>query len=271
LREDWISDLHNLLRDYVKTGEDEEVVAYLVPRSGLPGPRGNIELAQVFSDVVGDISTIEPEKILHLVLRLVDISPGEAPVNDPREFLPFCGAVALGAVGAKCGRFLEDVLDSFRSLAEDPRWRMREGVAMGLQELLASAGGEKAFEGLEGWVVDDRWLAMRAVAAGVAEPSLLRSKISARRALALHRRIFERVLSSRDRAAPGFRVLRQGLGYSLSVVVSAIPEEGFNYMRELVNTGDKDVLWVVEVNLKKARLVKHYAVQVLSVKRLLRT
>jgi hypothetical protein len=148
---------------------------------------------------------------------------------------------------------------------------MREGVAMGLQELLASAGGEEAFEGLEGWVVDDRWLAMRAVAAGVAEPSLLRSEISARRALALHRRIFERVLSSRDRAAPGFRVLRQGLGYSLSVVVSVLPEEGFNYMRELVSTGDKDVLWVVEENLKKARLVKHYAVQVLSVKRLLQT
>jgi hypothetical protein len=270
LREGWINDLHKLLLDYATTGDDGEVAAYLVPRSGLPGPRGNIELAQAFADAAGDVSTIEPEKILSLIRRLVNISPEEAPVNDPREFLPFCGAVALRAVGAKCARFLEEALGRLQGLAEDPRWRMREGVAMGLQALLASAAGEEAFEELERWIADDQWLDMRAVAAGVAEPSLLRSEVSAKHALALHRKIFERVLASHNRASPGFRVLRQGLGYSLSVVVSAIPEEGFNYIRELVDTGDKDLLWVVKENLKKARLVKHYPDQVLSIRRYLR-
>jgi len=69
LREGWINDLHKLLQDYATTGDDGEVAAYLVPRSGLPGPRGNIELAQAFADAAGDVSTMEPEKILSLIRR----------------------------------------------------------------------------------------------------------------------------------------------------------------------------------------------------------
>jgi hypothetical protein len=93
---------------------------YLLAESGLPGPRGNIELAQAVADE-GDADLFE---------RYLAYDAEAAPVNSPYEFLAFCGAVGLGRLLAE-GR--SQVLAKLRGCASDPRWRMREGVAMALQ------------------------------------------------------------------------------------------------------------------------------------------
>jgi hypothetical protein len=59
------------------------------------------------------------------------------------------------------------------------------------------------------------------------------------------------------------------LGYSLSVVVSSIPEEGFEFMRRLAGSRDVDILWVVRENLKKNRLVRRHPREVESIQKLL--
>jgi hypothetical protein len=64
--------------------------------------------------------------------------------------------------------------------------------------------------------------------------------------------------------------LKQGLGYSLSVIVCAVPEEGFEYMRQLAGTQDADILWIVKENLKKNRLLKNFPEEVASTKKLLK-
>jgi hypothetical protein len=46
------------------------------------------------------------------------------------------------------------------------------------------------------------------------------------------------------------------------VVVGAIPDEGFSWMAQLVDTQDTDVLWIVLQNLKKNRLARPYPGQV---------
>ena len=93
---------------------------YLLAESGLPGPRGNIELAQAVADE-GD----EP-----LFRRLLSFDAAGAPTNTPQEFLAFCGVIGLGRLLAEGRR---DLLPALRRHANDPRWRMREGVAMALQ------------------------------------------------------------------------------------------------------------------------------------------
>ena len=93
---------------------------YLLAESGLPGPRGNIELAQAVADE-GD----EP-----FFLHLLSFDATSAPTNTPQEFLAFCGVVGLGRLVAEGRR---DLLPALRRHANDPRWRMREGVAMALQ------------------------------------------------------------------------------------------------------------------------------------------
>jgi hypothetical protein len=110
---------------------------------------------------------------------------------------------------------------------------------------------------------------MRAAAAAVAEPALLKDKAAALSALQLHRSIMTHLLQVQERRTESFRVLRKALGYTLSVVVQAAPEAGFTFLRQLAGSQDPDVLWIVKQNLKKNRLVKNFSEQVASLRALL--
>lgn len=257
----------NLFNGFLRTADEEKIKKYLISNSNLPGPRGNLELADTFAEVVNDYSMENPQEIWTLANRLADVSPDEAPVNNPKEFLPFCGAVAIGAIGSIHTTFYRKALAYLRKLADDPRWRTREAVAMGIQKLIAEQS-KSTLKELERWTDRNEWLAMRAVAAGVAEPALLKDEQTAKSALKLHKRIFAQILASRDRKSGEFKTLRQALGYSLSVVICAVPREGFEYMQQLIGLRDADVLWIVKENLKKNRLVRNFPNEVATTKRL---
>jgi hypothetical protein len=265
-RESYRKELTVVLNDFLKTGRSERLSEYLVLNSSLPGPRGSLELADAFTDVVLEHAEEEPVKLWSLSLGLTRVTSSQAPANDPREFIVFCGVRGIGALGSRPERF-NDAVTLLRELSRDSRWRIREGVAMALQ-ILISMKPVTALRELENWIEDDDWLSMRAVAAGVAEPFLLKDARTAELALELHRKIFGKITSSRERG-PVFRTLRQGLGYSLSVVVSSIPEEGFEFMRRLAGSRDVDILWVVRENLKKNRLVRRHPREVESIQKLL--
>jgi hypothetical protein len=260
--------LVDLLDRFLKTDNEEEIRGYLASNSNLPGPRGNLELAYAFAEVAEDCSARDPHKMWELASRLVSVSPEEAPVNNPKEFLPFCGAIILGAIGSVYDEFCLRAYALLKRLANDPRWRTREGVAMGIQRLVARRG-LSAFKELSMWIAKNDWLAMRAVAAGVAEPALLRDKQNAGYALELHKMIFTRIFASGDRKTVEFKTLRKTLGYSLSVVTNAAPKEGFGYIRRIINTDDADVQWVIKENLTKNRLVKNFPKDVDATKELL--
>lgn len=88
--------LADLLNEFLRTGDEEKIREYLISNSNLPGPRGNLELADVFAEIIEDYSTKNPPKIWGFASRLANVSANEAPVNSPKEFLPFCGVVAVG-------------------------------------------------------------------------------------------------------------------------------------------------------------------------------
>jgi hypothetical protein len=50
----------------------------------------------------------------------------------------------------------------------------------------------------------------------------------------------------------------------VSVVVRAIPEEGFALMEQLVESDDRDALWIVKQNLRKKRLSRTFPREVES-------
>src|SRR3970282_573278 len=104
----------------VKLRSLREWDAYLLKESGLPGPRGNLELAQVVAE----------ERHPKLFRRYLGYTADRAATNSPYEYLPFCGVVALGRLLAEGD---VDVLPTLRRFAGDPRWRLREAVAMALQ------------------------------------------------------------------------------------------------------------------------------------------
>jgi hypothetical protein len=213
--------------------------AFLRERSGLPGPRANLELA----------SPVAEEGDERLYRRLLRWGPDRAPTNTPEEFLAFCGVLGLGTLLADGGM---DVLPELRVLSADPRWRVREAVAMALQRWGRAAMGDLLTEMRE-WARGTR-LEQRAAAAALCEPDLLDDPRHARQVLVLLDRITRSIATGRDRRDEEFRVLRQALGYCWSVAVAALPDDGLRRLDRFMDSDDPDVLWVMRENLKKKRL-----------------
>ena len=140
-------------RAVLRTLDEQEWPGYLTDHSGLPGPRGNIELGQAVAD---------------------EASPAclDALIATDDEYLVFCGVMGLGRLLAE--RQAGTLVQRLRSHAGDPRWRVREAVAMALQRL-----GDRDLPRLMGlaveWAADENPLVQRAAAAGLCEPRLLRS------------------------------------------------------------------------------------------------
>jgi hypothetical protein len=253
---EYAEELARRIDAYVNTWADDDLRAYLSVNSRLPGPRANLELAAAFTEAVRDREK-DWRALWTLCTRWTSIPPEEAPVNDPREFVVFCGARGIGSLGTPSPPRAREALVHLRVVARDPRWRVRESVAIAVQDLVEHQPGF-AMRALEDWIAPGAWLEMRAVAAGVAEPRLLDDRKVAKGALAMHQDILRRVRAAKERDSDGFRTLRQGLAYSVSVVVAARSDEGFRWMMKLADSKDPDVQWILKENLKKGRLVSRF-------------
>ncbi len=265
--EQYASELTGLLADYLQNENHCQLVAYLLKHSSLPGPRGNLELAEALSRSIAHSKPSAVQSFWNLCLELASMEPARAPVNDPQEFLVFCGTRGLGMIAAGTEGFYDPATQRLHDLARDPRWRVREAVAMALQDLIA-VQPVATLQVLGTWIQANDWLAMRAVVAGVAEPRLLRDPSVTVTALELHRQVLAHMIASHIRSEP-FKVLRKALGYTLSVVTATLPDAGFAYLRILAASDDKDVLWIVRENLKKSRLTKVFPADVAELKALL--
>jgi hypothetical protein len=216
---------------------------YLLAHSGLPGPRGNLELAHVVADEAGET----------WLARWRVLTPEQAPVNSPAEFLTFCGVLGLGRHLAAGDR---SALDDLRPFAGDPRWRAREAVAMALQRW-GDADMDALLAAMTDWSTGDHW-EQRAAAAALCEPRLLHDPRHASVVLAILDAITQRsvIASPEVRKTEAFKVLRQGLAYCWSVAVVAHPAVGKPLMEKWSKSPDPDIHWIMRENLKKNRLQK---------------
>jgi len=214
---------------------------FLLRESGLPGKRGNLELAQAVAD----------EGSEELFERYLSFDPGKAPVNSPYEFLAFCGVVGLGRLLSE-GKM--EILKTLRPYASDPRWRIREGVAMALQRL-GRVDMDLLLREMEQWSKGNL-LEKRAAAAALCEPKLLREGKHIERVLQILDEITTSIQSTEDRKSDEFKALRKGLGYCWSVAAVALPDEGKKMMERWFSSNDKDVLWIMKENLRKKRLTR---------------
>jgi hypothetical protein len=223
-------------RDELAGLEASRWPAYLGERSGLPGPRANIELAQAVADV-GDAATFAGL-----------LAGGE-------EYLVFCGVVGLGRVLAE--RPDAGIEERLREHARDPRWRIREAVAMALQRLGDADRGRLCVV-VAGWSKAEDPLVLRAAVAAICEPRLLDGPETVAAALDACAAATDWLVGvpGERRRADEVRALRKALGYCWSVAVAADPVAGLPRFRELSRHADGDVAWIVRENGRKARLAK---------------
>jgi hypothetical protein len=213
----------------------------LLSESGLPGPRGNLELAQAVSELG------HSELFWHYSRH----SPEEAPVNNPKEFLVFCGILGFGRQAAEGNG---EILTEIKLFASDPRWRVREAVAMALQTI-GKCNFRKLIEISKYWCAGNLY-EKRAVIAGLAEPALLASPEFSQPVFAIFDRVTGGLITAEHRNSEEFRVLRLALAYAWSVVVAAWPDEGKVHMEYWLQSDDKNIRWVMKQNLSKKRLAR---------------
>jgi len=240
-------------------GSLKQLQALLEENSGLPGPRANLELVASFADAVSRMHLEDWQ--WDYLLETAATSPTKAPENTPRAYVSVCSLVALGALyGTGLPRpRRRAALSAIKTAAVDSRWRVREAAAMGLQHI-----GEADREMLKGivtdWLPDASALELRAIAAGLAHPPILSDEAFADFCLDTARGILAAIsrMDAKSRKQDSFRVLRQGMGYALSVFVAKRPGEGFTLMRKSAAIHDDDIAWIVRENLKKKRLTDHF-------------
>jgi hypothetical protein len=203
---------------------------YLKKHSGLPGARANLELVEA----VGEEA--DADRLWHL-----------SASSD--EFLALCGTAGLGKVA-----LMEPatVMTRLRELAADPRWRVREGVAIALQRIGRESMPHLLAE-MQAWAGDGAYV-QRAAAAGLCEPALLKENQYAVETLMILDQITISLAANHDRKDEGFRVLRKALGYCWSVAAAAAPENALPYFEKWMQSTDKDVAWVMKSNFAKARM-----------------
>jgi hypothetical protein len=198
--------------------ESDDWAPLLLERSGLPGPRANLELARVAAEEA------PPE-------RLREWAAGD------EEYLALVGTIGLTD------------LELLRAQANDPRWRVREGVAMALQRL----GFDAILPAMRDWATGTP-LERRAVVGGLCEPALLDTEARAVRVLELLDDITAGVEREPDRRSDGFKALRKALGYGWSVAVAAAPGPGRERMARRLDADDRDIAWIMRENLRKKRI-----------------
>jgi hypothetical protein len=147
-----------------------------------------------------------------------------------------------------------DQLTRLRSYACDPRWRIREAVATGLQ-LVGDQDVDLLLKEMRAWSRGN-WYQKRAAAAALAEPRLLSDARITLEVLGIFDTITADIASAEDNKDESFKILRQAMGYCWSVAVASLPSEGKPAMEKWLQYPDSNIHWIMRANLKKNRLVK---------------
>jgi hypothetical protein len=215
----------------------DDWIPFLRTNSGLPGPRGNLELAHV-------VAELGNKKQFRQLLSF------QAEENTPEVFLVFCGVMGLGELAAREPKLFEQL----RGYASDPRWRIREAVATGLQ-LVGDQDMDLLLKEMQKWSKGN-WYEKRAAAAALAEPRLLKEAKYAKKVLQILDEITSAMENPGEEKDESFKVLRQAMGYCWSVAIAALPEDGKPMLEKWLDREDKDLRWMMKENLKKNRLIK---------------
>ena len=214
-------------------------VDYLLKNSNLPGPRGNLELLYKFAQTADPV-------IVQKCLEYIKPDTG----NSPEEFVGMCGILGYAVLHKQDNRHVIEFLENY---ASHKSWRIREAVAMSIQEI--SVGNlETTLRNIVSLIKGNAYQ-QRAVVAGLCEPKLLKDKSLNTQILKIMESITLR-LNHDNKLTDSEEALRKALAYGWSVVIAATPREGKSTFEKLFNLPGKHIQWLIKENLKKNRLIK---------------
>ncbi len=256
-QEKYLQDLTKIFNEFLETKDDSLVQEYLIKNSRLPSPRANLELAYSLDELILTFNENKKDELWKLFFKLSQITAEAAPMNDPKEFLSYCGIFGIGSIANNYHSYLFESLKILKKAAIDKRWRTREATAHVLAKLIKTYKG-KVIDRILPWIKEKNWLLIRAVAGAFAVPKLLEDPNIANTAFELHINIIELILKEKNRKHHEFRSARKGFAYTFSTVVLALPEKGFQFLESLTLIDDVDIRWILKQNLRKNRLKNRF-------------
>jgi hypothetical protein len=216
-------------------------IPYLKANSNLPGPRGNLELVYAVAQTA---SNDQREMLLA-------VDGPDVQENSPEVFIVVCGIVTLGTQYNTGNR---EQISLLKRYADDPRWRIREAVAMALQEI-GKRDMRLLLNEVHAWL-NGSFCVLRAVAAGLCEPVLLIDEQITAEVLDILDQITIRYQDGPGSDKEGYEILKKGLSYCWSVAAAASPEYGKNLIEKWISSGHAGVRKIMLENLKKNRILK---------------
>lgn len=219
------------------------LLALLESKSGLPGPRPNLEYILEFAQ----IATAESVTTCLEVLEDTSLA-----ADSPREFIGLCAVVGAGAVAARGGVPAGGVL---RKAANHPLIRLRDAAVTGLVQI------GKAKPGLL-WEIFNSWensnfAEKRAMVCALCDETFLQAHpVQVEKVLKVCNELLEDMDAQRLTKSEDFKSLRKAMGIVLSVPVTLQPELGKACFEHWSQLPSPEVRWVLNENLKKSRMVK---------------
>jgi hypothetical protein len=215
-----------------------KTIENLLKNSGLPGPRGNLELMHSFSEKATESEVNECFSFYRDDLH-----------NSPEEFIVMCGIVGYCILNKDN---IPKTLTTIRKYASHSSWRIRESVAIGIQEI-AENNLNEIIDNLKKWM-DGNELEKRAIVAALCEPKLLKEKTIIVELLELLNIITMGFDKIDGKLSENQNSLRKTLGYVWSVAIVSLPNEGKLAFEKIAECNNKHIKWIVKENLRKKRL-----------------
>lgn len=234
---------------YLRAKNIDALCIELRKRSGLPGVRANLKLAEAFGEECAAIGpSIDP-----LLDQMLNLSPDFAPGDTDWEFVPTCAVYGFAARARKDVKFRRKVLPLLHEAADDLRFRVRDAVP----QALASIG---ALDG-DTWVRElasftDGYVYAVALLKALAEDRFLNEIHDAEAVCA---RLDECFVLAREapRSAeryPGMKALIDALGKTPGLVAIRFGTPVFEVMKTWCTVKEPMLREAIEKNLVGSRL-----------------
>jgi len=215
-----------------------KTIENLLKNSGLPGPRANLELLNSFSKKATESEVNECFSFYRDDLH-----------NSPEEFVVMCGIVGYCILNKDN---IPKTLMTIRKYASHSSWRIRESVAIGIQEI-AENNLNEIIDNLKKWM-DGNDLEKRAIVAALCEPRLLKEKTIIVELLEILNIITMGFDKIDGKLSENQNSLRKTLGYGWSVAIVSLPDESKSAFEKIAGCNNKHIKWIVKENLRKKRL-----------------
>lgn len=236
--------------------------AWLCKHSNLPGPTPNVTIAQAFADTC----SMHGSKAEKIVIEMATLDADSAPGDTELEFLPMCGVLAAGAIGAAHDRLRGEMLDVLHDRADDLRFRVRDAVV----EALATIGGvteDALVLEVEPWM--DGYFHAAAVLRALAKEAWLPHLHEVTPVVMRLDEAFNLAKNAPRAAAryPGRKALIETLSQSPAAVANRFGVPIFDLLEKWTSSKDPELREVIVRNLKSKALSARYRPEVERVDR----